>query len=413
MQDHTPVNDFSENLPSDSTPTAENHLDRAGRRIKAATDVLRTLLRDFYTDRFGAVPEGLADLPVQFRFRAHPHQEWALEFDPPMADQLLPQLEDAQATLDVYLRGHLFCFRCVRADCEHARPPNPLSVFAGFDSTGRPEWRELGQALLDARHEGVDRLYAKPARAVAAVQLGSQLRGDQLAAFGRSSKTYAVLGQVVAGYFTCPPPASEPQDTSDRVALTIQVVEARGAGGGIRLHLNTLATMPDGSGVDERLATGWEAGLDRARRLAARALEEVEAQARAARQAGRTEELREAMRRVPGILRRLCENIERGERQHHRRTRHAEARREEQRPTHKAFDDARQAGPDRVFFDEKSRTVMVHGAKGRAHAFNTEGRHVTSFTLKPGGLDLRVRTRRWRPASPEEFTSFKSLLPAG
>lgn len=370
--------------------------------------MLRTLLRDFYADRFGAVHPHLSELPVNLRLQVQPGRDWAVDFNPPLADQLTPQFEDAQATLDVFRRGHVYCFRCSSSDCEHGVPDSPLSVFSGYDSTGRPVWTEFAQALIDLRDDRVDQLYARSSRAIATIQMGSDLRGEQLASFGRSSKTYAVLGQVIAGYYAGPGDAAD----GGRVAITLQIVEARGAGGGIRLHLNPIARMPDGRSFEESLVEGWEPGLDRARGLSARMLESLELQARSARESGRTDDLREVMRRVPAILRRLCESLERGERQGQRRTRHAEERREEQRPVHKALDDAREVKSDNVFFDERSRTVMVHGAKGRAHAFNTEGRHVTSFTLKPGGLELRLRTRRWRPASTEEFQSFKSLLPA-
>jgi hypothetical protein len=402
--------EIPENAAPESAPPVGPPLDRAGRRLKAAADALRTLLRDLYAERFGAVPADFGDLNLHLRLRARPSHDWQLEFDPPLPDQLAAQFEDAQAAQDVYRRGAVYCFRCSSSACEHAGPPSPLSVFGGYDSTGRPEWSELAQALVDLKDERVDRLFARPAQAVAALQYGHQLRGEQLASFGRSSKTYAVLGQVIAGYFAVLAPG--PGDPAGRVAVTLQVVEARGAGGRIRLHLNALARMPEGGELEDALAGGWEPALFRARAVAARAVEALERQVQGARESGGSEEVRALMRRVPLILRRLADHLTRGERQSHRRTRHAEERRDEQRPVHKAMDDAREASAENVFYDERASTLIVHGARGRAHAFNAEGRHVTSFVLKPDGLDHRLRSRRWRPVSPEEFQVFKSAIPA-
>lgn len=385
---------------------------RTERRARAALDALRTLFRDLYSDRFGAVPTGLDELSLSLRLRAGPAANWALEFDPPVADQLQPQFEDAQAGLDVFRRGRMYCFRCETSQCPHAAPETPLSIFAGYDAAGRPGWCELAQSLIVHRDPRVDQLYAERPHVVAAVQLGSELRGDQLAVFGRSSKTYAVLAQAVAGHFPAPPAPDADQSQPARLAVTAQIVEARGAGGRIRLHLNLLARLPDGGGLEELLATGWEPGLARAAGVARRAVETLEGEADALRAAGRREEARAALGRVPQVLRRFCESVERGGRQGLRRTRHADERRREQRPVHKALDDARAVAADRLFVDERARTVMVCGARHRTHAFSLEGRHVTSFVLPPAGLEQRVRSRRWRPATADEQSAFRATIAA-
>ncbi len=383
---------------------------RTERRARAALDALRTLLRDLYADRFGAAPAALDDLPLTLRLRAAPARQWELAFDPPVEEQLGPQFEDAQAGLEVFRRGRVYCFRCETAECAHGRPDAPLAVFAGYDTTGRPQWRELAQTLIELRDARVDQLFAERPRVVSALQLGHDLRGEQLAAFGRSSKTYAVLGQAVAGYFPCPPADGADQTTLARLAVTVQVVEARGAGGRVRLHLNTLAALPGGGGLTELLGTGWEPALGRACAMAQRTVEEMQAQLDALRGVGRGEEIRQVLRRVPAVLQRFCASVERGDRQGRRRTRHAEERRQERRPVHKALDDARAATAEQVFLDERAQTVMVWGGRHRTHAFNRQGRHVTSFVLPPAGLEQRVRSRRWRPVTPEEFLLFRDAV---
>lgn len=400
-----------EELPPPAPPAGSPALTRTERRAKATSDALRTLVRDTYADRFGAarVPE---EVPLTLRLTAKPGRQWELVFDPPLADQIADQMENAQAQRAVYRKGAVFCYRCETSDCEHASPASSLSVFAGYDSAGRPVWHELVQALVEARDPRVDRLYGRPPAVVAAVQLGSQIRGEQLAAFGRSSKTYAVLGQVIAGYLPCPPAPSSPQDAPARVALTFQVVETRGERGDFRLHLNPVAALPDGGEVDLLLGTGWEPSVCRARELAGREVDALEFRVRAARETGRAEEGRELLRQVPGILRRLADCLERGGRQGQRRTHHAERRREDQRPVPKAMEDAREARPDALFYDLKTHTFIVTGPRGRTHAFNAQGRHVTSFQIRPGAVEFRLRTERWRSATADEVAAIRGAWTA-
>lgn len=385
--------------PAPATPVPEK-LTRSERRVRAATDVLRTLLRDIYLERYdAAVPEG-SEFDLTIRLRALPAREWAIAFDPPLIDQVLAQMTEAQADWEVYQKGRVYCYRCATSDCEHAAPPSSLSVFAGYEPMGSPQWHDLAQAFIEVRDPRVDQLFSKGSRALALVQFGSQLKGRQLSTFGKSSKTYALLGQVIAGYFG---------QGDNRLALTFQIVEARGADGHIRLHLNTIARTADGSTPDALLAAGWEPAVHRARAVAARTLEELERRAQIAREGGRTDEIREVLRRVPSLLHRLCESIERGDRQAKRRTHHVEERRQDRRPVHKALDDARRAAPEAVYFDEKTSALIACGDQGRAHVFNGEGRHVTSFVIRPDAIQLRLRTARWRPASPDEIQLLKSF----
>jgi hypothetical protein len=387
-------------------------LSRAERRARATADALRTLVRDTFADRFGGVT-GAAEIPLQLRLVARPGQNWELDFSPPLADQIAQQIEDAQAERAIYRKGFVYCYRCESSDCEHASPPSPLSVFGGYDSAGRPEWTELAQALIARKDPRVDRLYARPPAVVAALQLGSEIRGEQLSAFGRASKTYAVLGQVIAGYFPCTPAAGEAQDQNVRLAVTLQLVETRGPRGEFRLHLNPLAGLPDGGDLDLLLGTGWEPALHRARQVGLRDLEALEFRVRAAREQGRAEEARELLRQVPALLRRLADGIERGERQGMRRTRHVEMRREDNRPVHKAVEDARDAKPDCLFYDLKAHTFVVTGPKGRTHAFSADGRHVTSFLIRPDAIDFRLRTERWRRVTAAEADALRAAWSGG
>lgn len=372
-------------------------LTRWQRRERAAADALRTFVRDVHEARFGAVAPRSPEIRFDLHLRARPGEAWALTFDPPLADQIAAQLEDARALLGVYREGRVFCHKCESSDCAHAAPPTPLAVFAGYDPMGMPEWKELLQALIEARDERVDRLFDRSPRVLARLQLGRDLRARQLAEFGRASATYSILGQVVAGYFAAP--GAPGADAAGRVALTFQAVETRGPRGGREVRLNTLGVLPDGRDLDEWLGSDAADWIGRARDEARRALDGL---ARTVAGGGSPDapggDPHRALGRVPLVLRRLAESLERGRRQEDRRTRHVEQRRHDRRPVPKAWEDLAGAKADAFFRDEKESTLVVCGPQGRAHVFNDGGRHVTSFVLQPGGADFRLRTGRWTAA---------------
>ena len=118
------------------------------------------------------------------------------------------------------------------------------------------------------------------------------------------------------------------------------------------------------------------------------------------------------MREVATILHRLADFLDRGQRQKQRRTKHVEQRRQESRPVNKAQEDAGEVSGEMFFFDQKAGTYIVCGPKGRTHAFNETGRHVTSFLIKPDAIEFRLRTERWRRATAEEYAAFRALRPA-
>jgi hypothetical protein len=331
-----------------------------------------------------------------------------VQFDPPFEEQIAEQIEDAEAEWEVYRRGHVFCFRCRSAQCLHSVPPQPQCVFKGYNSVGLPEWHELVQALVDARDPRTDQLYADPPALLARVQLGRELRSQQLSSFGRASKTYAVLGQVIAGYVPVPRELGEVAGQVRRIAVTLQVVETRGAGGQPELKVNPIPAALTPEQWDEWLVVDGNP-LARAVLRAARAVEALERELLAVRNTARASEARGRLRWLPHILGDLARLIEQAGRQKRRRTRHAESRRRE-RPVHKAQEDARAAAEGDVFYDEKRRTFVVCGKQGRAHAFTKAGRHVTSFVLPPGGAEFRVRTHRWRKAHADEFSELKETL---
>jgi hypothetical protein len=410
--ENEPANESSPPAPS-QTPASPPAVSRTERRVRAAADALRTLLRDLHLDRHGAeLPAHPVELTL--RLRVDPSKQWDLVFEPPFVDQVDEQIAEAKALRDVYLKGAVYCFRCGSSVCEHASPPAPNSVFHGYDEIGRPGWGEFHQVLLEMKNERVDQLYAMPPAVLTCVQFGRQLRGRQMASFGRSSRTYAILGQVIAGYFPMPRMIDAVASPPEKLAITFQVVEARDADGSLRLHFNVLAKLPGTTSLDVLFGNGWQPDVFRARAIASRSLAALEHRVRGARHGGRHDEARDLLRQIPSLLHRLAEGLDRGHRQTQRRTQHAEQRRQESRPVHKAMEDARDAKRENFFFDLKSEAFIVCGPKGRTHAFNAAGKHVTSFLIKPDTVDFRLRTQRWRMGEEAEFSAFiEKLRPDG
>ncbi|NCC49675.1 MAG: hypothetical protein EOM20_00530 [Spartobacteria bacterium] len=380
---------------------------RAERREQAVVDALRTLMRDLYLEKFGKAPAREKQIPLALHMTLRASEEWQLDVSPSMRDQIGAALEDAEAECNLYTPGHVYDFYTEQAGSAASVPPSALSVFKGFNSMGVPQWQDLSQMFLDAGDERISDLYAKPPRVLAALQYGKELTTEQLSTFGKSSKTYAVLAQVVAGYFMLPADAQHPQQER-RLALTFQVVESRDPARHVKLHLNVLSYLP-WERLQELFADGWEPGIGRACQLVRHELMNLEKKVNHLRHEGRLIDASRALKRIPAVMRQLVVSLERTDRQARRRTQHSEERRKE-RPTHKALEDARCATPQQLFFDIKSDAWIACGDHGRAHVFSLDGKHVTSFILKPDSIAFRVRTNRWRDMTPEEISTFQQHL---
>ncbi|MCX7591955.1 MAG: hypothetical protein N2255_10055 [Kiritimatiellae bacterium] len=384
---------------------------RARRRERAICDALRGFLRDHAFRHYGRrIPAGRST-ELELRVRVEPENEWCVTFEPPLEEQIRPRIEDLAATYGVFRRGHVYCFRCASASCRHSMPESPLQVFRGYGSTGVPEWQELVQAFLDGRDERLDLLFVDQPVIVALVQLGRDLRKNQLSAFGRSSKTYAILGQVVAGYWRLPPKWAETTG-AERLACTFQAVEIRQVDGTLGLKINPVVGALSSSQWDELLVSSLSGAVGQPLRTAVEQIEKIERKVIAARQAARMNELRQALRQVPHVLTELARSLEGRQRQELRRTRHAQSHSRPERPIHKALEDAREATDTDLFYDEKRGTWIAYGKNGRTHVFNLEGKHVTSFILQPGGVDFRLRTHRWRLLQKEEIARFRACIAA-
>ncbi len=343
------------------------------------------------------------DLTVSLRL--DPGQDWKpVAPHTPLLRQVQQALDDRATVLDAFQPGRIYCYRARTAWCAEAVPPRPSAVFAGYSSTGMPVWQDLHQYLLDAGDERVDALFAAPPRLLSRVTAGRDLKRAMLPGLGKASRSYNVLGQVVAGYFTAPA-TDDPRDT---MAVTVQIVECRGAGGVFRLELNVIGVAPDGVAAHVLNDYGALPALERACRPVERDLRRVEELVRTLPADAPLSERTRVLSCVPALLTRLAGLLEQDAGQAVRRTRHAVQRRDDARPVQCAVEDVRTAPDERVLWDDVHQTCVVRGPRSRIHVFTADARHVTSFSVRPDQVQRRMRTRMWRPATPEEIARFRA-----
>ena len=366
-------------------------------QVDALADSLADLVRRFYTDHFGPVAPG-REWDLNLAVHVEPCDNWNLKFDPPLAEQLLPQMEALQAETNAYQAGRVYCFRCEQTNCEHALPTSSTEVFYGYNQLGCPQWSELTQILIDAGDERVEWLFGDDSRIVTGRVRGEDLRARQLASFGKSSKTFSILGQVIAGYFRWQSRGSGVE--THQLALSYQAVEVRDARGRPSLKFNRIFTLPTDDEYSDLAATHFPWVL-LAETQARKELKVIEEKLRAA-----GKKRTRFLERVPDILAKLESDLARGQRQARRQTQHARDRRQIQRPVDKAMADLRRARPEQMYLDMRTQAIVLCSGKGRCHVFSEDGRHVTSFVINTNAVDLRVRKKRWAMLESERAQRF-------
>jgi len=300
--------------------------------------------------------------------------------------------------------GRVYCYWCESSACEHSIPESPLDVFLGYHPTGRPRWGEFASLCLargDARTSG---LFRSRPEILAVVMTEEEMKGEQLPAFGRSSRVFNILGQVCAGHFLG---RSRGGETPSRVALSFQFVESRRLGGGPGVEINVVVGSPD---VDDPLGLLVERDAEILDDLVRKTHERLAATVRRARRERSERIPREA---IAPVLTWLARGIEHIYRQHERRTKHARERATDvRRPTQKALEEAVRVHPERLQADVENGTFIVLGARGRVHVYSVDGKHVTSLSLQAEAIQKRIGSGRWRPATQDEWTEFRRVLAA-
>jgi hypothetical protein len=408
MDEETPNPEPSNPTPP---PAGKSKLTRYERREVAAADALRTLIRDLYLDQFRKPADQAQEFSLKLNIKVDPADNWKLVFDPKLPEQVRRTVGDVEAEWGMFQAGRIFDFHAGSARSDKSVPPSATMVFSGYDSFGAPQWCEFSQLLIDTKDPRVDQLYEPRAPALSVVLYGKQLKGEQLSSYGKASKTYSILGQVAFGFIMVPVARQRMKAHGEKLALTFQFVETRDEQGQFDLRVNTVAGIYTLEEIEELLLVERNSWIYRAREVAIRELEKVRGRALRAKEAGNQDAYNEAMRAMSGLLRSFSSSLERGNRQSKRRTQHAEKRKTNAaRPTHKALDDVKVANPDMFYKDTRHDSIVVLGKPNRVHAFSNDGKHITSFTIKPDAVDHRTRKERWVAMAGEEARAMKQTI---
>jgi len=341
-------------------------------------------------------------LAVPLQLTLAPGRQWAPTAQhQPLYKQLAQLVEELAAATDAYQAGRVYNYRAGSAEGTESVPPTPTAVFAGYSPTGVPLWKEFHQQLLDAHDPRVGLLFETPARMISHLTLGRDLKAHMLAARGKASHSYNILGQVTAGYFSAPSSAGP----REHCALTAQIVEWRTPQRLFALALNIIGVTPEGLPLKDALDRDHFGVIVRACQPMQRVLRRCERAVRALPLDAPAKARSEILSCIPHALDQLCAALDHSNRQALRRTRHAQQRREDERPVQCALDDLVQATPAAFFCDDAHDTILVRGPHARLHVFARDGRHVTTFTAQDNDVQRRVKRQLWRPATAGEISA--------
>jgi hypothetical protein len=308
--------------------------------------------------------------------------------------QILGRVAEVRAHEQALRPGSAFCYFSQSAEAPTARPQKFREVFDGYSSTGRPVFTDFVTLAIERRDSGIDDLVDGQDVIVTHVSMGRVLRTQQLHEFGAESGVYRILGQVDAGLYPL-------LGSDQKAAFSFQLLRGTTLDGAPRFRLHWVGAAEVRDIADPAVGSILKRFQLRLERESLR-FAGMHSQGAAAPD---EEEfvlplLQELAKRLSGRARRAV-----------RRTEHATQRVDERvRPTAKAWDDAREAGDDRILRDDEQGTIVVVGPKNRLHVFSPEAMHVTSFVLTGGQVQKRRGEGRWHPAEPEERGEFRLAL---
>lgn len=366
---------------------------RAQALAEIAWDVLRRAIRELAERKAGGhLIEGRLDVAeLRVPLASGGGEEERRAFARDLVASIDGALDDAIQHAAAFRPGHAFCHRCGVASCEHSEPPSGRHVFRGYASSGVPRWEDFGQVCLDMKHPEVDRLFDDPPAFITFVQPGRVLNAALVGTFPRE-RAFELIGQVIAGFW---PVRAREGEGRGVVALTLQAAMSRPTHGPPKVGLNLIGRTPQG----QPLEFLWERHDDIPWRQSVRWAHAALGTVARGRRGGGLE----IPARVEAILRGLARRLERDRRSRVRRTRHAQERHVAgDRPTRKALEDAGGTRADEVLYDERNRTFVIPGDRGRTHFFTLDGRLVSSVRYSRDAIERKRKLGFWREAAREE-----------
>ncbi len=379
-------------------------------RIHHIEQTLVSTIKKAYLEMFGASHEEAKPFTLELKMVIDPKKSWQLITKPALTEQIYAAIQEMAVQTEAFQPGRVYCYRCESSVCLHSLPPSPSTVFGGYSSTGLPVWPELTQVLLEIKHPRVDLLYNPSQQDLVAAYIPPEiLKRQQLNVFGKQSKTYNILGQVVFGFLSILSPDGH-NKKPEQAAFTIQAVESRRLMGGPLLELNILSRLSDSSPTIDALTTPYHLRVQNILASTRHRLNSLNPISRT-NAVGQSNHLHsDTYLYVTKMLRELPRKLEKVGRQKNRRTIHAEGGRINNRPTFKAWDDISDISNDLILWDRHQDTYIVLGPRNRIHVFSAAGRHVTSFVLAAEAVQSRLRRKRWQKLTEDQQKKFKATV---
>lgn len=382
----------------------------SGVRVKQLEQGLVSALRETYEEMFGPRTEQARAFALDLKVLIKPGSPWQMEAVPSLQDQIRSAVQEMTTQAEAFRAGRVYCYRCDSSLCPHSIPPHPGSVFGGYSSTGIPLWPDLGQVMLELKHPNIDLLYQPMHRQLVVATMGAEmLKNRQLDVFGKQSKTYDILGQVVFGFLRLQDPENKHRD-KERVAFTLQAVESRRFDGSPRMELNVLGRLPGGHAAMDTLKDPYQMRIFNIIASARHRIRNLTPNPVVFGKRRITRLSQENIDPVSNALKNLAKTLEKAGRQRGRRTIHAEGHPVSQRPTASAREDTLSAPDDHFLWDEHRHTVVVVGPRNRVHVFSPQGRHITSIVLEAEAVKKRLRRKRWTRLSGETLQQFRGSV---
>nr|HPQ39871.1 hypothetical protein [bacterium] len=270
----------------------------SGKKSRHLQHEIEQIVRQEMTRLHGAVCHIADNSTITLSLAVRPGESsLSVAMDPPLLDQIRNQLRDLDVQRGVYRRGAVYCYLDESSECPHCRPDSPSHVMAEYLPNGIPEWRDLRDVLIDEHPALAAQLFETRDLTAAVYMRGRDIKHRLLSSFGKSSRTYNILGQIVCGFLTIHPSEISDHAVTD-LALTIQAVETRDVGGQMNLGLNIISGFHDLNILDHLTMPGY-AGFREKLIDVNRSLETIARDIRAAAPHRRNALIHTEMSRIP------------------------------------------------------------------------------------------------------------------
>jgi len=365
---------------------------------------LEDLIKTEFYRLYGQIGELRESSKILLNIAVNNIDDLEITMDPSLKDQIRNNLRNMNVKVGAYDSGRVYCYLDQSSECSHCRPDDRSMVMVGYRSNGIPEWEEFLDLLIDVSPSTAAELYENK-QLIAAIYLrGRDVKKKMTSGFGKSSRTYNILGQILCGYFSIRPSAVSYEKT-DHIALTVQAVEHSSIQGEISLDINVISGL-NVSNIMDYFAEGSNRLISEAVFKASKQLKTIEQEINIAAPHSQGTIRKKLMPKIPVILNEIKLEILKMNQRKYRRTSHAIDRAKDNRPISTAIDDLSKVNTESILEDPENKTMLIPGKNNRWHVFSHDGRLVTSLFLEKEQVLKRLRRKRWQHPETDKISIF-------